>query len=61
MSLCELSTIIHGTLYVMYADADSLRSRDIMDRYTQMLGWYGSLPEVLRLGGNSTPSVLFVQ
>jgi hypothetical protein len=60
-SLCELSTIIHHILYVMYADANSLMSRDILDRYTQLLGWYDSLPEVLRLGDNSTPSVLFVQ
>jgi hypothetical protein len=60
-SLCELSTIIHSFLYVMYADADSLTDRDIFDRYSQLLGWYGSLPEALRLGENSTPSVLFVQ
>jgi hypothetical protein len=45
----------------MYANADSLTSRDILDRYTQMLGWYDVLPEVLRLGENSTPSVLFAQ
>jgi hypothetical protein len=60
-SLCELSTIIHNILYMMYADEDSFTSRDILNRYTQMLGWYGSLPEVLRLGKNSTPSILFVQ
>ena len=60
-SLCELSTIIHNILYVVYADADPFPSRDILDRYTRMLGWYGSLPEVLRLGKNSTPSILFVQ
>jgi hypothetical protein len=60
-SLCELSTIIHSALYVMYSDTDSLTSRGILDRYTRMLGWYSSLPEMLRLGENSTPSVLFVQ
>ena len=60
-SLCELSTIIHSTLYVMHADTDPVSSRDILDQYTRMLGWYSSLPEVLRLGENSTPSVLFVQ
>jgi hypothetical protein len=60
-SLCELSTIIHSALYVVNVDANSSSSQDILDRYTQMLGWYGSLPEVLRLGGNSTPSVLFAQ
>jgi hypothetical protein len=60
-SLCKLSTIIHSTLYVIYADTDSVTSWNILDRYTQMLGWYSSLPEVLRLGENSTPSVLFAQ
>jgi hypothetical protein len=60
-SLCELSTIIHSTLYVTYADTDPVHSRDILDLYTRILGWYSSLPEVLRLGENSTPSVLFVQ
>ena len=61
MSLCKLSTIVHTTLYVMYAGTDFLTARGILDQYTQMLGWYSSLPEVLRLGENSTPSVLFVQ
>jgi hypothetical protein len=60
-SLCELSTIIHSTLYVMYTGTDSLTSREILDRYTRMLDWYSSLPEMLRLGENSTPSVLFIQ
>jgi hypothetical protein len=60
-SLCELSRTIHSTLYVISADTGPLISQNILDRYTQMLAWYGSLPEVLRLGGNSTPSVLFVQ
>lgn len=60
-SLCELSTIIHRILYAMYADADSRSSRDILKEYTKMLAWYSSLSEVLRLGENTTPSVLFVQ
>lgn len=60
-SLCELSTIIHDNLYVMYGDTESVSSRDILAQYTRMMGWYSSLPEVLRLGENSTPSVLFVQ
>ena len=45
----------------MYADTDSLTAREFLDQYTRMLNWYSSLPEVLRLGENSTPSVLFVQ
>lgn len=60
-SLCQLSTLIHGALYVMYADPDLLTSTDVLDLYTQVLGWYSSLPDILRLGGNSTPSVLFLQ
>jgi hypothetical protein len=45
----------------MYAGTDLLTAKDILDQYTKMLDWYSSLPEVLRLGENSTPSVLFVQ
>lgn len=60
-SLCELSTIIHGILYVMQADTDPISSKDVLDQYTRMLDWYNSLPKALRLGENSTPSVLFVQ
>ena len=60
-SLCKLSTIIHTTLYVMYGATDSLTAKDMLDQYTRMLDWYSSLPEVLQLGQNSTPSVLFVQ
>jgi hypothetical protein len=60
-SLCGLSTIIHSTLYVTHAYTDSISSRDILAQYTRMLDWYSTLPEMLRLGENSTPSVLFVQ
>lgn len=60
-SLCKLSTLIHSTLCIVHSDADSVSSRDVVDIYTRMLDWYSSLPEVLRLGDNSTPSVLFVQ
>jgi hypothetical protein len=38
-----------------------LSSRDILDIYTRYLAWYTSLPTALRLGENSTPSVLFMQ
>jgi hypothetical protein len=45
----------------MHSDTGPFSSREILDQYTQMLGWYSSLPEMLRLGENSTPSILFVQ
>ena len=58
---CELSMIIHNTQYELYAGVRPLTTRAILDQYTAYLAWYDSLPAVLRLGENSTPSVFFTQ
>lgn len=59
--LCELSNIIHDSLYTLYTPKRALTSRDILKVYTKYLYWYDSLPVTLRRGENSTPAVLFVQ
>ncbi|KAI0391897.1 hypothetical protein F5Y17DRAFT_385159 [Xylariaceae sp. FL0594] len=56
---CELSELVHQSLYVLYSPGRPLTSRDLLSLYTQYLNWYDSIPEVLRLGHNFTPAVLF--
>ncbi|KAI1422747.1 fungal-specific transcription factor domain-containing protein [Xylaria sp. FL1777] len=56
---CELSELVHQSLYVLHSPGRPLSSRDLLSIYTQYLNWYDSIPEVLRLGHNFTPAVLF--
>ncbi|KAL0937828.1 nitrate assimilation regulatory protein [Colletotrichum truncatum] len=56
---CELSELVHQSLYVLHSPGRPLTSRDLLNIYTQYLNWYDRIPEVLRLGHNFTPAVLF--
>ncbi|KAK9425699.1 putative Zn(2)-C6 fungal-type domain-containing protein [Seiridium unicorne] len=56
---CELSELVHNSLYVLHSPGKPVTSRDLLDTYTQYLNWYDRIPEVLRLGTNFTPAVLF--
>ncbi|KAI1350537.1 fungal-specific transcription factor domain-containing protein [Xylaria sp. FL0043] len=56
---CELSELVHQSLYLLHSPGRPLSSRDLLSIYTQYLNWYDSIPEVLRLGHNFTPAVLF--
>ncbi|KAL1873419.1 hypothetical protein VTK73DRAFT_1010 [Phialemonium thermophilum] len=56
---CELSELVHQSLYVLHSPGRPLTSRDLLKIYTQYLNWYDKIPEVLRLGHNFTPAVLF--
>ncbi|KAH8648570.1 fungal-specific transcription factor domain-containing protein [Xylariales sp. PMI_506] len=56
---CELSELVHQSLYVLHSPGRPVTSRDLLNIYTQYLNWYDSIPEVLRLGQNFTPAVLF--
>ncbi|KAH6607055.1 nitrogen assimilation transcription factor nira, partial [Trichoderma cornu-damae] len=58
---CELSELVHQSLYVLHSPGRPLTARDLLDIYTQYLDWYDRIPEVLRLGHNFTPAVLFAQ
>ncbi|KAK6214101.1 hypothetical protein LQW54_004703 [Pestalotiopsis sp. IQ-011] len=56
---CELSELVHKSLYVLHSPGKPVTSRDLLNTYTQYLNWYDRIPEVLRLGTNFTPAVLF--
>ncbi|KAK2073408.1 hypothetical protein P8C59_007695 [Phyllachora maydis] len=56
---CELSELVHHSLYGLHAPGRPLTSRDLLRVYRQYLDWYDRVPEVLRLGHNFTPAVLF--
>jgi hypothetical protein len=56
---CELSELVHNSLYVLHSPGKPVTSRDLLNTYTQYLNWYDRIPEVLRLGTNFTPAVLF--
>ncbi|KIH87367.1 c6 zinc finger domain containing protein [Sporothrix brasiliensis 5110] len=56
---CELSELVHQSLYILHSPGRPLTSRDLLHIYTKYLNWYDSIPEVLRLGHNFTPAVLF--
>jgi len=58
---CELSELVHQSLYILHSPGRPLTSRDLLGIYTQYLNWYDRIPEVLRLGHNFTPAVLFAQ
>lgn len=53
--------MLHETLYVLHSPVQILTAKVILAMYTRYLDWYSQMPEVLRLGRNSTPSVLFTQ
>ncbi|CAH0018245.1 unnamed protein product [Clonostachys rhizophaga] len=56
---CELSELVHRSLYVLHSPGKPLTARELLAIYTQYLNWYDRIPEVLRLGHNFTPAVLF--
>ncbi|KAI1778823.1 fungal-specific transcription factor domain-containing protein [Hypoxylon cercidicola] len=56
---CELSELVHQSLYVLHSPGKPVTSRDLLSIYTQYLNWYDRIPEALRLGHNFTPAVLF--
>ncbi|KAJ6438335.1 amino-acid permease inda1 [Purpureocillium lavendulum] len=56
---CELSDVVHEALYLLYSPGEPLAASSISSIYAKYLQWYEELPEVLRLGRNFTPSVLF--
>ncbi|CAF3526805.1 hypothetical protein SNK03_005334 [Fusarium graminearum] len=56
---CELSELVHQSLYILHSPGRPLTARELLNMYTQYLNWYDRIPEVLRLGHNFTPAVLF--
>ena len=60
-SFCGLSAKINDALYLLYEPGGGLSIQKILDLHTQYLQWYDSLPEMLQLGQDYSPSALFVQ
>ncbi|KAK4074661.1 transcriptional regulator family: Fungal Specific TF [Purpureocillium lilacinum] len=56
---CELSELVHQSLYLLHSPVNSAAARDLLTTYTHYLRWYDQIPDVLRLGRNYTPAVLF--
>ena len=60
-TFCELSEIIHKSLYTLYSPGTHVTSKALLEAYTHYLNWYDVIPASLRLGHNFTPAVLFAQ
>jgi hypothetical protein len=58
---CELSELVHRSLYILYAPDQAVTGPKLQKIYSDYINWYGQIPDVLRLGTNFTPSVLFAQ
>lgn len=59
--LCELSEIIHDSLYVLYAPGGNLSSTTLLEVYANHRAWKGSLPEPCHLDATPMPAVLHLQ
>ena len=57
----ELSELIHDGLTLVHSKGRFPHSADVLAVFKKYLEWYESLPDQLRLGLNSTPTVLFTQ
>jgi hypothetical protein len=55
--LCELSEIIHDSLYELYTPGGNLSSTSLLEVYSYHLAWKGSLPEPCHLGAAPMPAV----
>ena len=60
-SFCELSKVVHQSLYDLYSPVVATTSRGLLNIYIKYLNWYDHIPEALRLSVNFTPAVLFMQ
>lgn len=58
---CELSELVHHSLYILHTPGKPVTGQKLQTIYTDYINWYDRVPDVLRLGTNFTPSVLFAQ
>ncbi|KAH8816772.1 fungal-specific transcription factor domain-containing protein [Xylogone sp. PMI_703] len=58
-TFCELSEIVHHSLYAYYTPGKFVTSQTLLRIYRRYLDWYDQIPNALRLGQNFTPAVLF--
>jgi hypothetical protein len=59
--LCELSEIIHNSLYEFYTPGGNLSSTSLLEVYSHHLAWKDSLPELCHLGAAPMPALLYLQ
>lgn len=57
----DLAEVVHRAIYTVYTPGRTVTSAEVVAAYYRYLKWYNSLTEVLRLGTNFTPAVLFAQ
>lgn len=60
-TFCELSEIVHKSLYTLYSPGGPVTGKKLLDAYNLFINWYDGIPTALRLGHNFTPAVLFAQ
>lgn len=60
-SFSKLSELIHDGLAMIHEKDKFPQSASVLAVYKRYLEWYDGLPDQLRLGLNSTPTVLFTQ
>lgn len=60
-TFAELAGIVHQTNTCLLSDDPRDITGNVRALYTEYLQFYNSLPDALRLGGNSTPPVFFAQ
>ncbi|KAG9242996.1 fungal-specific transcription factor domain-containing protein [Calycina marina] len=58
-TFCELSVIVHDSIYLSYSPGTKLTAKGLLGIYSRYLNWYDAIPCALRLGQNFTPAVLF--
>ncbi|RBA11005.1 hypothetical protein FPRO05_14311 [Fusarium proliferatum] len=56
---CELSELVHQSLYLINTPGKTLTARGLLSTFAEYLSWYDAIPDVLRLGHNFSPAVLF--
>ncbi|KAH8719850.1 Nitrogen assimilation transcription factor nit-4 [Beauveria bassiana] len=57
---CKLNETVHESLHLLYSPAQSLTAANLLQNYHLYLDWYDQMPEVMRLGHNSTPAAIFI-
>ncbi|KAG8161184.1 hypothetical protein KVR01_009448 [Diaporthe batatas] len=56
---CELSELVHASLYILHTPGRPVTGPDLLSIYNQFIDWYDTVPVALKLGHNFTPAVLF--
>ncbi|KAK3694213.1 fungal-specific transcription factor domain-containing protein [Podospora appendiculata] len=58
---CEISELVHESLYILYSPGMPIVGQDLLDNYQRYLDFSDSFPDVLQLDMHFTPAVLFAR